>query len=237
MSVVWHDLECGSYTLDLALWRELADRHGDPVLEIGAGTGRVALDLARAGHSVTALEREPELIGELALRARGTDVRPVRADARHFRLPARFALCIAPMQAVQLLGGPAGRRSFLSCAHRHLTSGGILALAIASDLAPFRAAEDAVAPLPDMRELGGVLYFSQPTAIISEADAFVLVRRRECVGQQGGRWAAEDVIRLDRISAQELEHEAFQAGFALAGRRQIAGSAEYAGSSVVIFRA
>jgi hypothetical protein len=50
--VVWHDLECGAYRADLPLWRELAARarFGSPILDVGAGTGRVALDLARAGH-------------------------------------------------------------------------------------------------------------------------------------------------------------------------------------------
>ena len=43
--VLWHDLECGGYDLDLPLWRELADREGSPVLDVGAGTGRVAPDL------------------------------------------------------------------------------------------------------------------------------------------------------------------------------------------------
>ena len=52
MSVIWHDLECGGYREDLPLWRALADRAGGPVLDVGAGTGRVALDLARAGHEV-----------------------------------------------------------------------------------------------------------------------------------------------------------------------------------------
>ena len=55
--VLWHDIECGSYDLDLPLWRELADREGSPVLDVGAGTGRVALDLARRGHEVVALDR------------------------------------------------------------------------------------------------------------------------------------------------------------------------------------
>ena len=50
MSVIWHDLECGGYAEDLALWRELAMRHGGPVLDVGAGTGRTAIMLARAGH-------------------------------------------------------------------------------------------------------------------------------------------------------------------------------------------
>ncbi len=68
--VVWHDLECGSYRADLPLWRALAVQARDgPVLDIGAGTGRVALDLARAAHRVTALDLDPELLG--ALRDRG----------------------------------------------------------------------------------------------------------------------------------------------------------------------
>ena len=55
--VAWHDTECGSYDADLPLWRELAG--AGPVLDVGAGTGRVALDLAARGASVTALDVEP----------------------------------------------------------------------------------------------------------------------------------------------------------------------------------
>ena len=52
-----HDVECAAYDLDLTIWRDLAGRAGGPVLDIGAGTGRVAIDLARIGHEVTALKR------------------------------------------------------------------------------------------------------------------------------------------------------------------------------------
>jgi len=47
-AVVWHDLECGGYRVDLQAWLELAERAGGPVLDVGAGTGRVSLALARA---------------------------------------------------------------------------------------------------------------------------------------------------------------------------------------------
>ena len=50
---IWHDVECGSYREDLTLWLALADATGGPVADVGAGTGRVALALARAGHDVT----------------------------------------------------------------------------------------------------------------------------------------------------------------------------------------
>ncbi len=54
--IVWHDVECGSYYVDLPFWRELAAAEAGPILDVGAGTGRVALDLAAHGHEVVALD-------------------------------------------------------------------------------------------------------------------------------------------------------------------------------------
>ena len=141
MNVIWHDLECGAYAEDLPLWRALAATHGDPVLEVGAGTGRVALDLARQGHRVTALDSDPALLAELVRRAdeRGLELETVLADAREFELGARFALCVVPMQTIQLLGGSEGRSAFLRCARRHLRDGAVLAVAIAEMLELYEA--------------------------------------------------------------------------------------------------
>src|SRR6185436_807784 len=103
--VVWHDVECGRYEADLPLWRELAEAAGGLVLDVGAGTGRVALDLARHGFAVTALDREPDLLAALGARAAaaGLRVETVTADAQDFALGRRFALIAVPMQTVQLL--------------------------------------------------------------------------------------------------------------------------------------
>jgi SAM-dependent methyltransferase len=118
--VIWHELECGSYRADLALWRELAERCDGPVLDIGAGTGRVALDLASAGHRVTALDLDPDLLGSLRERAAGLEVEIVCADARSFDLDRHdFALCLIPMQTIQLLGDAAEPSTSLT-AHRVL---------------------------------------------------------------------------------------------------------------------
>ncbi len=133
--VVWHDLECGPYTADLALWRALADDAAGPVLDVGAGSGRVTLDLARHGHSVTALDVDPDLLAALSARAATAglrDVRTVCADAREFVIDGEpFALIIVPMQTVQLLDGARGRVAFLRTAREHLRPGGLVALAIA----------------------------------------------------------------------------------------------------------
>jgi len=238
VNVIWHDLECGSYTLDRPLWRELADRYGDPILDVGAGTGRVAIDLARNGHQVTALDADAELVEELGRRAAGTSIETVVADARDFDLGMRFALCIVPMQTIQLLGGSAGRQRFLSCAKRHLTSpGGVLAIAISPILELYEPADGLPSPLPDIRELDGVVYSSQPTAVRVENDGFVLERRRDVIGANGETSSSDDVIRLDRVTAEELALEGAQAGLEPLQNRFIPASHDYVGSEVVMLRA
>jgi SAM-dependent methyltransferase len=185
MSVIWHDIECGRYAEDLELWRSLAERHGDPVLDIGAGTGRTALDLAKRGHRVTALDQDPELVAELRRRAHGLELDVVLADARSFALGRRFALCMMPMQTIQLLGGRDGRAAFLRCALAHLEPGGVLAVALSSELEPYEVLDGGPAPMPDVLEREGVLYASQPVAVREDADGYVLARRRETVDARG----------------------------------------------------
>ena len=55
LRALWHDLECGDYADDLPLWRALAAEALGPVLDVGAGTGRVSLELAAGGVPVVAL--------------------------------------------------------------------------------------------------------------------------------------------------------------------------------------
>src|SRR4249920_7709 len=115
LDALWHDLECGGYDEDLPLWRALAGEAGGPVLDVGAGTGRVTLDLAGAGAPVVALDAEGPLLEALAHRATGLPVETVVGDARELALgDRRFALVLVPMQTIQLLGGPRGRAAFLS---------------------------------------------------------------------------------------------------------------------------
>jgi SAM-dependent methyltransferase len=247
MSVIWHDVECGSYVEDLPLWRSLTFEYGDPVLDVGAGTGRVTLDLARAGYRVTALDREPDLIATLQVRLGSkaglsplfspTPVTTVVADARDFDIPGRFRLVIVPMQTIQLLGGPDGRARFLRCARRHLQPGGIVAVAIAEVLDLYEVVEGMAMPLPDVREYAGTVYSSQPTAVRADREGFVLERLRETVSPAGERTVEENVIRLDRLTVKGLEREGAAAGFVREGRRTVPATADYSGSEVVILRA
>jgi SAM-dependent methyltransferase len=236
-TVLWHDLECGGYGEDLPLWRELAAGAQGAVLDVGAGTGRVTLDLARRGCTVVALDADAVLIAELRRRAEGLPVEAVTADAREFSLPGRrFALAICPMQTVQLLGGPAGRARFLACAREHLAAGGVLAMALADALESFDEAHTEPPP-PDVVEHAGTVYASRPVAVRDEGEHVAIERIRETVDPAGHRTAEGDVVRLDRLDAPTLEAEGCAAGFAVLRRRAVAQTDEYVGSQVVVLEA
>jgi SAM-dependent methyltransferase len=236
--IIWHDLECGSYSEDLPLWRSLASEFGDPILDVGAGTGRVALELARAGHRVTALDSDATLLAELESRAAGLEqLDTVLADARSFALGRTFALCLVPMQTIQLLGGATARAAFLRCAGAHLRRGGLLAVAIADALEPYETDGGGPAPLPDMCERDGIVYSSFPTAIREDGDGFVIERRRETVDVRGEHSIGANEIRLDRVSPSELEREGALAGLDPAPRARVPATEDYVGSEVVMLRA
>jgi SAM-dependent methyltransferase len=230
-TVIWHDLECGSYTADLPLWHELAALTGGPILDVGAGTGRVSLALARIAHEVVALDVDAELLAELTERASGLPVRTVVGDARDFALDQRFPLILAPMQTVQLLGS--GYEDFVRCAAAHLEPDGILAVALAHP----PAYEGDVQPLPDMREQDGWIWSSQPVAIRPVAGGMAIVRVRETVAPDGARTVADDEVVLSLVTAAEIEALAPRYGLRVLPRCQIEETDDYVGSEVVLLGA
>jgi SAM-dependent methyltransferase len=220
-AVAWHELECNGYEADLALWMELADREAGPVLDVGAGTGRVAKALSVVGHDVTALDIDPELLAAID----DPYITTVHADAQDFELSG-FGLVIVPMQTLQLLGD---RPAFFACARRALVPGGLLAAAIADELVAFEDPEEL--PPPDVAEFGGRHYVSQPTAVRIRDGRARIERLRTVDGV-----TEPNAVELALVDPPMLAQEARAAGFHPVPGERIAPTDDHVGTSVVMFR-
>ncbi len=235
-AVAFHDAECHAYRADLPLWRGLAMQAAGPVLDVGAGTGRVALDLAEHGHAVTALDSDAGLLAALTERAvrAGLDVATVVADAE--ALPdglGPFPLVLVPMQTVQLLGD---RPAFFAGARRVLAPGGLLALAIADELTAFSEEPGIELPAADVVEAEGWRFESQPVAVRLSPAVARIERIRTVQGPDGTRTSADDAIDLRRVDAPTLTAEGAAAGLLPAPGHRIPPTEDHVGSAVVLLR-
>jgi len=105
-----------------------------PVLELGCGTGRVAVPLAEAGFDCVGLDTSHRML-RIARRNR-LDLRPevserltyTRRDATAFRFPRPFGAILSTFSLHALLLEPAARAACLACCRRHLDPDGVLVL-------------------------------------------------------------------------------------------------------------
>jgi SAM-dependent methyltransferase len=232
-SLTWQDVECGAYDADLALWGELAAHSRGPILELGSGVGRVCLHLARLGHEVWGLDVDGESTSELTARAQhaGLPVTAIAGDARSLRLGRALDLVLAPMQFLNVVGGPRDRRAVLSAVRDCLEPGGRLAAAILSEPPPVAAG---VRPLPDVREAHGWIYSSLPVAVVTTGSQVEVRRIRQLVSPAGVLSEDEHSDILHMVDADTLEAEARRAGFTALGRRSLPATEDHVGSTVLL---
>jgi SAM-dependent methyltransferase len=228
---IWHDVECGAYDADLGLWEELATAADGPVLDLGCGTGRVALHLARRGHPVVGVDVEAGLVASLLERGRGLPLEGVIADVRDFDLDREFPLAVAPMQVLQLLDGPEDRIAALRRVAAHLSPGGRFAAAI---LERMPEPDDSPPPLPDVREVDGWVYSSLATEVAVGRGQIVMHRRRQTVSPAGELREEDNRVRIATFAAAQLEAEGSKAGLVPDGRHPIPPTDLHVGSTVVV---
>jgi SAM-dependent methyltransferase len=119
---------------DVAFYRDAAREFGDPVLELGCGTGRITMAVAEAGKRITGLELSERML-ERAVRKRAAlrveareRVHLVQGDMAKFDLGEKFRLVIIPFRAFQHLLEVRHQMDCLECARKHLKPGGRLIL-------------------------------------------------------------------------------------------------------------
>ncbi len=124
-----YDRWCRSVTEDIAFYVDLAIESGGPVLELGVGSGRVAVPTALAGVPVVGVDVSADMLDLAWARSlpHDADLRLVRADMRDLPDLGRFALITVPFRALLHLRDNDERLSVLSAARRRLLPHGRLA--------------------------------------------------------------------------------------------------------------
>lgn len=217
-----YDLDLRDDPGDLDLWLALADRADGPVLELGAGTGRLAVPLAAAGHHVTALDLDPAML-ELA-RARAATagladdrISFVEADLLTIRLPdaGRYRLCFIALNSLMLLASRTAQRDALRTMAEHLAPGGIAVVDVwlpdAEDLARFDGR--VILEWPRTDPATGRVVTKAGSAQHDAAHGTITLTSIYEEGHQGEpsvRWVRRDRLRL--VSADELAGFAEDAG-------------------------
>jgi SAM-dependent methyltransferase len=131
-----YDLDLVDDPGDLDLYLALAGRTGGPILELAAGSGRVALPLARAGYEVTAIDIDPAMLArtrrkleEIAKTEPGVAdrIHLVEGDLVGLELPGspRFGLAVFALNSILLLDSRDKQRAALETMARHLAPGGL----------------------------------------------------------------------------------------------------------------
>jgi SAM-dependent methyltransferase len=137
-----YDLEY-PHDYDVAFWLSLAEREGGPIVEWGAGTGRLAVPLAGAGFDVTGVELSERMVEE-GRKKTGT-VEWVHGDMRSAKLGRRYKLAVCAFNSFLCLLSIDDALAFLRNAREHLEPGSFLGIEV-SAFSPEELAEEPGGP-------------------------------------------------------------------------------------------
>ena len=132
----FYDLDLEGYEDDVALYRLLAEQATDGVLELGCGTGRVALALAADGYEVVGVDISEAMLEIARGRAGSAAASWVHGDLRTLDLDREFLLVLVPLGGLQHMEELDDLVAALASIGRHLAPGGL-------------AVVDVEAPLPE----------------------------------------------------------------------------------------
>jgi SAM-dependent methyltransferase len=218
-----YDLDLIEDPGDRDLYLALAARTGGPILELGCGTGRVAVPLAAAGHQVTAVDIDPAMLERARRRAAaagaaiGGRIEFIEADMLGLDLPSggSFRLAIIALNSLFLLATRAAQREAFATMARHLASGGIAVVDIwlpdADDLARFdgRLILEYERRDPEANALVTKIAAAQHDASSGIVNLTSIYEEGD-QGASPARYVRRDALRL--VSADELRDFAESAG-------------------------
>jgi SAM-dependent methyltransferase len=221
-----YDLDLVDDPGDLDLYLAIAGRTKGPVLELGAGSGRLAVPLAAAGYRVTGVDRDAAMLerARLAAARAGDEARSrlelVEADFVGLRLPAAgsFGLVFLALNSLLLLATRDAQRETVRTIAAHLGPAGVAVVDVwlpdADDLARFDGRLILEYGRRDPTSGAAVTKIgSAEHDAATQSVTLTTIYEESLAGMAARRWLRRDVLRL--VSADELRGMAEDAGLAI----------------------
>lgn len=117
---------------DRSFYRQIIERYGQPVLDIGCGTGRLLLDYLAQGVEVEGVDNSPEMLALCRQKAAALGLAPVLYEQpmESLALPRQYRTILIPSSSLQLVTEPALAARALEHIYRHLLPGGVVAASV-----------------------------------------------------------------------------------------------------------
>lgn len=200
-----YDLENPDFEPDGPFFLALAQAYPGPVLDLGCGTGRITIPLAREGVPITGLDVVPGMLARAQSKAGDLPITWVQADARAFQLPTRFRLIIDTGTTLQHLLERADHEAVLARVREHLTPGGC---AVFTSFAPHPR------ELVEMAEHDWFSYEAQPGRTIRVSGTLGYEHRRQIFHEDAiRRWydaEGQEVVRAAPLARRMFFPQEFE---------------------------
>lgn len=122
-----YDAEYAEFKGDISFWKKVIT--SKKILEIGIGTGRIAVPLAKAGYQIVGIERSPDMLKILQRKIAGRKIETIRAvqgDMRDYELREKFDFGFIPFHLFHEVLTRRDQERTLLCARKHLKKNGKL---------------------------------------------------------------------------------------------------------------
>jgi SAM-dependent methyltransferase len=115
-----------AFAADIPFYTAQARKRGEPILELGCGTGRITVPIAREGLQTWGLDISPQMLAVARAKsdALRLDINWVQADCRDFHLKRKFKLIFIPFNSIQHLLDLKSLEDCLACVQEHLMPDG-----------------------------------------------------------------------------------------------------------------
>jgi len=115
---------------DRFFYLDVVRKYGQPVLDVGCGTGRILLDFMQQGFDIDGIDNSPDMLALLHQKAGKLNLHPYvfQQEMTGFSLPRQYQTILVPSSSFQLLLAESQSPLAMKCFFDHLLPGGFLVM-------------------------------------------------------------------------------------------------------------